>query len=277
MNATISKIFVYCFFGIILIITKHFLSIYIQNVNCLRFIQQILQSKLSTFIISLLEIRKWKVLKGAAEKNVKTIYVPLKTQEQGKNETSNLMGLYQFDDKDGEVNEFLYERKTLDQAKVLQPKIFKSLFGNIAIKKLGIMYQYLFIFHYRPQKPVFQAVEESLKQDDYGFDDLQLKECKEMLQTKEFRFMFIMDSYDEMKLENIQKNLYINNKLKQNWSDPLVIFTTKSDIFTSSNYAYWFAPEIIKDLKQSSFFSLNRVKNKISQEIYDLKYQNVNL
>ncbi|CAD8214993.1 unnamed protein product [Paramecium pentaurelia] len=146
----------------------------------------------------------------------------------------------------------------LNQAKVLQPKKFKSLFGNymIAIKKLGIMYQYLFIFHYTLQKTVFQALEESLKQDDYGFDDLQLKECKEILQKKEFRFIFIMDSYNEMKLENIQKNLYINNKLKQNWSDPLVIFTTRIIMPTGLRL------KIIRDLKQSSIFSLNRIKNK---------------
>ncbi|CAD8117693.1 unnamed protein product [Paramecium primaurelia] len=42
-------------------------------------------------VIQLLEIRKWKVLKEAAEKNVKSIYIPLKTQERGKNEISNLM------------------------------------------------------------------------------------------------------------------------------------------------------------------------------------------
>ncbi|CAK64891.1 unnamed protein product (macronuclear) [Paramecium tetraurelia] len=53
-----------------------------------------------------------------------------------------------------------------------------------------------------------------------------------------------------MKLENIQKNLYINNKVKQNWSDPLVIFTTRSEIFTSSNYAKWFAPDEKERLKE---------------------------
>ncbi|CAD8117691.1 unnamed protein product [Paramecium primaurelia] len=135
----------------------------------------------------------------------------------------------------------------LDPANLLQPKKLESLFGNsmIVIKKLGIMYQYLFIFHYPLQKP-----QESLKQDNYGFDALYLKECKEMLQKKEFRFILIMDIYDEMKLENIQKILYINNKLKQNWSDPLVIFATRSDIFTSSNYADWFAPEDKQKFKE---------------------------
>ncbi|CAD8080531.1 unnamed protein product [Paramecium primaurelia] len=64
-------------------------------------------------VIQLLEIRKWKVLKEAAEKNVKSIYVPSKTQGKGKNEISNLMILDQFGDQNGEVNEFLYEGKTV--------------------------------------------------------------------------------------------------------------------------------------------------------------------
>ncbi|CAD8202024.1 unnamed protein product [Paramecium pentaurelia] len=215
-------------------------------------------------VIQLLEIRKWKVLKEAAEKNVKSIYVPLKTQEKGKNEISNLMNLDQFDDKDGEVNQFLYEGKIVLLIHGLagsgKSTTAKKIEDN---KKIG-NYVLIPVYISLPslKNPVFQAVEESLQQDDYGFDDLQLKECKEMLQKKEFRFIFIMDSYDEMKLENIQKNLYFNNKLKQNWSDPLVIFTTRSDIFTSSNYADWFAPDDKQNFKKSSFFSLNRVKNK---------------
>ncbi|CAK71746.1 unnamed protein product (macronuclear) [Paramecium tetraurelia] len=132
-----------------------------------------------------------------------------------------------------------------DLAKVLRQRKQKNLYGNyiIKIKKLEIKCLYLFISLYLQLKnPVFQAVEETLRQNEYGFDELQLKECKEILEKKEFRFLLIMDSYDEMKLENILKNLYMNNKVKQNWSDPLVIFTTRSEIFTSCNYAFWFAP-----------------------------------
>ncbi|CAD8118854.1 unnamed protein product [Paramecium primaurelia] len=87
------------------------------------------------------------------------------------------------------------------------------------IQKQGILYQYLFIFHFPLQNPVFQAVQESSLQDDYGFDDQ----------------------------ENIQKNLYSHNTLRQYWSDPLVIF--RSDIFTSNNYVDWFAPEDTKKFK----------------------------
>ncbi|CAD8119956.1 unnamed protein product [Paramecium primaurelia] len=182
-------------------------------------------------VIQLLEIRKWRVQKDTAEQNVKSIYVKLKTKEKGTNEIINLMNLDQFDDKVGKVNEFLYEGKTcqfmdqLDQVRVLQPRKLKSIFGNFitVIKKLGISYQYLFIYRYPiQQNPVFCSLGNT--SPIYGFDDLQLKECQEMLQKKVFRFIFIMDRYDEMKLEN----LFMNNKLKQNWLDPLVIVTTRA-------------------------------------------------
>ncbi|CAD8089077.1 unnamed protein product [Paramecium primaurelia] len=108
----------------------------------------------------------------------------------------------------------------------------------------------------------------------------------EMLEKKDFRLLLIMDSYDEMKLENIQKNLYINNKLKQNWLNPLVIFTTRSEIFTSSNYSLWFEPEEkekLKEIKLLKFdskqmqqylekFTIQRVKMLIF-EIYEWQTQ----
>ena len=61
----------------------------------------------------MLEIRKWKVLKEAASKNVKSIYIPLKTREKTEKgdwkSASNLINLERLDDKDGEVNEFLLD------------------------------------------------------------------------------------------------------------------------------------------------------------------------
>ncbi|CAD8129616.1 unnamed protein product [Paramecium sonneborni] len=46
-----------------------------------------------------------------------------------------------------------------------------------------------------------------------------------------------------MKSENIQKNLDKTNQIEVNWSDPLVIFTTRSEIFTNIDYRDWFASE----------------------------------
>ncbi|CAD8104196.1 unnamed protein product [Paramecium sonneborni] len=220
----------------------------------------------------LFEIRKWKVLKEAAYKNVKSIYVPLKTQEKGKNEQSYLMNLDQFDDKEGEVNEFLQEEKTVmlihgiagsgksTTAKKIEEIIWKLHEVNKKIGNQTLIPIYISLPSLK--NPVFQAVEETLRSDEYGFEALQLKECKEKLQNKEFRFMLIMDSYDEMKLENIQKNLYINNKLKQNWSDPLVIFTTRSEIFTSINYIDWFAPEEKTKFKEIQLLKFDKHQTK---------------
>ncbi|CAK70857.1 unnamed protein product (macronuclear) [Paramecium tetraurelia] len=228
----------------------------------------------------LFEIRKWKVLKEAALKNTKSIYVPLETKEiyhkaivDEKKEESILINLEQINDTKGEVNEFLLEEKETvllihgvagsgksTTAKKIEEFIWKLHNNNKKIRNRILIPIYISLPSLK--NPVFQAVEETLHQDEYGFDDLQLKECKEMLEKNEFRLLLIMDSYDEMKLENIQKNLYMNNKVKQNWSDPLVIFTTRSEIFTSVNYALWFAPEKKENLKEVQLekFNLKKIK-----------------
>ncbi|CAD8173679.1 unnamed protein product [Paramecium pentaurelia] len=217
----------------------------------------------------LFDIRKSKVLKEAAQKNVRSIYVPLKTleifhqlEEGEKNkQKSILMNLENLYDKKGKVNEFLLDDKEevllihgvagsgkSTAAKKIEEFIWKLYDNNQKIgNKLLIL---IYISLPSLKNPVFQAVEEALHQNQYGVDELQLKECKEMLEKKDFRFLLIMDSYGEMKLENIQKNLYINNKLKQNWSNPLVIFTTRSEIFQSSNYSQWFESEDKNKLKE---------------------------
>ncbi|CAD8105018.1 unnamed protein product [Paramecium primaurelia] len=214
----------------------------------------------------LFEIRKSKVLTEAAKKNVRSIYVPLQTMEifqrgEKNEQKSILMNLKNLYDKKGQVNEFLLDDKETvllihgvagsgksTAAKKIEEFIWEL--HNINEKISNKILIPIYISLPSLKNPVFQAVEEALHQDEYGFDELQLKECKEMLVNKQFRLLLIMDSYDEMKLENIQKNLYINNKLNQNWSDPLVIFTTRSDIFTSSNYADWFAPEEKQKFKE---------------------------
>ncbi|CAD8198801.1 unnamed protein product [Paramecium octaurelia] len=223
---------------------------------------------------SIEENLKWKVLKDAALKNAKTIYIPLETKEidhkgeKKEDKLSILINLEQINDTQGEVNEFLLEEKDTvllihgiagsgksTTAKKIEEFIWKLHNNNKKIRNQILIPVYISLPSLK--NPVFQAVEEILHQDEYGFDELQLKECKEMLEKKEFRLLLIMDSYDEMKLQNIQKNLYMNNKVKQNWSDPLVIFTTRSEIFTSSNYSLWFAPEKKENLKEIQLQKFN--------------------
>ncbi|CAK80818.1 unnamed protein product (macronuclear) [Paramecium tetraurelia] len=210
----------------------------------------------------LFEIRKWKVLKEAALKNAKSIYRYSHKGEKKEDKLSILINLEQIDDTNGEVNEFLLEEHETvllihgvagsgksTTAKKIEEFIWKLHNNNKKIRNQILIPVYISLPSLK--NPVFQAVEEALHQDEYGFDELQLRECKEKLEKKEFRLLLIMDSYDEMKLENIQKNLYMNNKVKQNWSDPLVIFTTRSEIFTSSNYTFWFAPDKKENLNDN--------------------------
>ncbi|CAD8098799.1 unnamed protein product [Paramecium sonneborni] len=202
----------------------------------------------------LLEIQKWKVLKEAAYKYVKSIYVPLKSQESGKKEQSNLMNLDQFKDKVGEEKQLCQYMEQLDLAKVQQQRKLKNFYGSCMrlIKKSTIKTHTYLYFTTIFKNLVFQAVEETLRSDDYGFDTLQLKECKEKFEKKEQRFLLIMDSYDETKLGNIQKNLYLNNKVRQNWSGSLGIFTTRAKLLH---------PEKKRNLKKLSFLNLIRDKH----------------
>ncbi|CAD8190165.1 unnamed protein product [Paramecium pentaurelia] len=228
----------------------------------------------------LLEIRKWKVLDEAAYKKIKSIYVPLKTQEKMKENIKNLMSLEEFDNKVGAVDEFLQQEKTVllihgmagsgktTAAKKIEELIWKLHENNRKINKLQLIPIYILLPSLK--NPVFSAVEEAL-QNDYGFDQLQLKECKEMLEKKQFRFLLIMDSYDEMKLENIQKNLYINNKINQNWTNPLVIFTTRSEILTNSNYAQWFAPDDQEKLKEIQILKFDQVQKQEYLQKYTIQ------
>ncbi|CAD8181198.1 unnamed protein product [Paramecium pentaurelia] len=174
----------------------------------------------------------------------------IERDEEGDEEKKSiLMSFENLYDKNGEVNEFLLD----DKETVLLIYGVAGSGKSTAAKKIE---EFIWRLHDTNEKTgneilipiyislpslknsVFQAVEETLHQDEYGFDELQLKECKELLEKKKFRFLLIMDSQDEMKLENLQKNLYINNKLKSNWSDPLVIFTTISEIFTMLKFWY---------------------------------------
>ncbi|CAD8105902.1 unnamed protein product [Paramecium primaurelia] len=132
------------------------------------------------FVIYLLEIRKRKILKEAAQQNVKSIYVPQKTQDKDKNEISSLMNLYQFHDKVREENELLLDNKQKGQlkyAKVKEPRNLKSLFGNYMIQSKNWDYIInLFIFQTFFKKTCFLSSRGINHQDDYGFEDFQFKE-----------------------------------------------------------------------------------------------------
>ncbi|CAD8117372.1 unnamed protein product [Paramecium primaurelia] len=120
-------------------------------------------------------------------------YSKSKEKEMNEEKTSILMNFENLQDKNGKVNEFYQMIKKqyyqlmgqLDQVKVrrLRQK-------NLLMKKSVMKSQYLFIFHNLLQKILcfkeFQEVEETLHQYEYDFDELQQKQCKEMLKKKEF-------------------------------------------------------------------------------------------
>ncbi|CAD8189845.1 unnamed protein product [Paramecium pentaurelia] len=151
----------------------------------------------------LFEIRKSRVMKEAANNNIRSLFVPLFTLEifhkleKGKKyqQRNILMNLENFYDKKGALNEFLLD----DEEKVLLIHGIAGSGKSTAAKKIE---EFILKLHDNNQKI---AVEEAHHQDEYGFDELQQKECKEMLEKKKFRLLIIMDSYDEMKLKIFRK------------------------------------------------------------------------
>ncbi|CAD8215539.1 unnamed protein product [Paramecium octaurelia] len=203
----------------------------------------------------LFEIRKWKVLKEAALKNAKSIYIPLITKEiyhkdeKQDDKLSILINLEQINDIQGEVNQFLLEGK---ETVWIWLRKQKNLFGNyiIKIQKLEIKFSYLFISPYPLQKFLYFK-----RQRKHFIKMNNQKSAKRFQRSKNSNCYCQWISYDEMKLENIQKNLYMIKKVKQYWS--LVTFTTRSEIFTSSNYSLWFAPEKKENLKEIQYYLIS--------------------
>lgn len=57
------------------------------------------------------------------------------------------------------------------------------------------------------------AMEETLKSDNYRFNDKQIIEFREAIEQNQFKLVIIMDSYDEIKSEFTNRNLILSNKL----------------------------------------------------------------
>ncbi|CAD8214747.1 unnamed protein product [Paramecium pentaurelia] len=165
----------------------------------------------------LLEIRKRNVLKEATKQNVKSIYVLQNTQEKDKNEISSLMNLYQFHDKIREENELLFNNKQ----KVL---LIQGLAEACKSKRAKKIEKFIWKLHDRGIN----------HEDDYGFEDLQFIEQKDILQKKESQFL---------------EKFYINQThIKRN------------DIFTSNNYAQWLAPEDKNQFKEIQLLNFDQVQ-----------------
>ncbi len=117
------------------------------------------------------------------------------------------------------------------------------------------------------KNPLDDAIRETLKSDNYRFDDRQFGEFQEMVESGKIRLVFIMDSYDELSNKYLKQNLYATNKLeKWGYKDiknyPKVITTTRNEIFSSdTEYMSWFWSEEskFKEVKLENFNVEDRI------------------
>ncbi|KRX07914.1 hypothetical protein PPERSA_10302 [Pseudocohnilembus persalinus] len=96
------------------------------------------------------------------------------------------------------------------------------------------------------ENPLNKMVEETLKSDQYNFDDNKIEQLKLASQNNNIKIVFIIDSYNELLPKYFSKNLYKSNKLHHwgfqgnNYNGyPKIITTCISETF-NKGYFRWF-------------------------------------
>ncbi|CAD8046507.1 unnamed protein product [Paramecium primaurelia] len=212
----------------------------------------------------LLEIRMQRVLQQRLIHNSDNVYIQIQTKEKNLEEgiedsesvlfTEDLFG-------NGEINEFIWKQQKDSLLIHGQAGSGKSTAARKIEEYLWIIYQknknqqdyipLIPIFVSLPQlkDPIYCAIEETLRSDNYRFSERQVEELKEAVELKQYRLIIILDSYDELKQQYIGLNLNASNRLSK-WrciSDknkyPKLITTSRSELFTINGYCSWFFSE----------------------------------
>ncbi|CAK66563.1 unnamed protein product (macronuclear) [Paramecium tetraurelia] len=232
-------------------------------------------------IKDLLIIRMQRVLQQRIILNSENVYVPIKTKEKQvlENHEDEETPLYTDDlFSNGEINEFIWKQQKLSLLIHGQAGSGKSTAARKIEEFLWLLFKknmniaesipIIPIFVSLPQlkDPISMAMEETLKSDNYRFNEKQIIEFKEAIEQNQFKIVIIMDSYDEIKSEFTNRNLILSNKLYK-WrcqSDelrfPKIITTSRSEMFTNTDYRSWFLPEsenlyLYKEIRLLNFTS----------------------
>ncbi|CAD8081390.1 unnamed protein product [Paramecium primaurelia] len=223
----------------------------------------------------LLLIRKDQILKQKQENQVDQVHIELQTQEYDPitgNKIYNNLGesisfllKYQYDNFEGEVNEFLWNK----QERTKDVMLLKGRAGSgksraaINIEELlwnfyKIEPQWIPIYISLPsvKDPKHNIIEQGLESENYNFDSVQIREFKEAVIAGNLNIVLILESYDEMKQDCLKCNLYTSNRLIQdlNLQEPgqnvKIIITTREEILTSIGYQTWFYGKSLNTLKE---------------------------
>ncbi|KAM3138319.1 hypothetical protein pb186bvf_009595 [Paramecium bursaria] len=210
-------------------------------------------------IYQMLQIRQDKILNQQKVMESQKIYIPLYVKEYNyaKDQEDNETLL--FTEKvvsDAEINEFIWGTNESKDTLLVhgQAGCGKSTAG----KKVE---EFIWKFNQTQQQlnikitplipivvslpslidPTNQIMEQTLKSDNYNFDDKQINELKQAVEEGKIKLLIILDSFDEIK-DNLQINLIKSNKLSR-WRHeddqgnyPKVIITSRTEVLPKVRY-----------------------------------------
>ncbi|CAD8210407.1 unnamed protein product [Paramecium octaurelia] len=243
--------------------------------------------------MELLNIRKQKVLYQKLENEQDQIHIEIKTQEYDPisgNKKKNKSGEFetflmklQFDNYDGEVNEFLWsEYESLKDVMLIKGKAGSG--KSRASRNIeefiwicdSISPNWIPIYMSLPQlkDPNHNLIEQALESENYNFDNIQIREFKDAVINGTLKIVIILESYDEMKYEYIGTNLYnrnrIANDLNLQGQDQKVkfIITTREEILNTIGYQTWFYGSSLQNLKEIEILPFRQEQSSQYLNIY---------
>ncbi|CAD8193283.1 unnamed protein product [Paramecium pentaurelia] len=230
----------------------------------------------------LLVMRKQKILQQAQQQKVDSIYVQLQTIERNPLSGEEVAGSFllkeSIQDKDGEVNEFIWHQNLgTENAEDKDVMIISGYAGSgksrsakkieeFIWKSQGAQSEWIPIYVSLPtlKNPKYNLLDQALETENYQFDKYQIQEFKDAIRKRAVKVVLILDSYDEMKSDCIQQNLIMTNKLIQDLNiekkdrQVKIIITTRREILNSDGYEAWFYGESLQTLKEVLLLNFNQ-------------------
>ncbi|CAD8129545.1 unnamed protein product [Paramecium sonneborni] len=225
--------------------------------------------------VQLLQIRKEKILKQKMEAELDQVHIQINTQEYDSvtgRKKESINGVFtsyllksKYNNFQGEINEFLWcENESQKDVMLLKGKAGsgKSRASRNIEEFLwlndSVLPQWIPIYVSLPslKDPMHNLLEQALESQNYNFDKIQIREFKEAVFNGNLKVILILESYDEMKFQCIQSNLYQTNRLAQDLNLQIsgknvkLIITTREEILTSIGYQTWFYGKSIDTLKE---------------------------
>ncbi|CAD8129000.1 unnamed protein product [Paramecium sonneborni] len=192
--------------------------------------------------LQLLQIRKEKILKQKQETELDQVHIQITTQE--------------YDPVTGKKKESINRVLTSYLLKQNIIIFMEKLMNFCGVKVKG---KKMFCFQKEKQarqKPKTQFIRISLRITELQFRQDLNQRIKEAVFNGNLKIILILESYDEMKFDCIQSNLYQTNRLAQDLNLQIsgqnvkLIITTREEILTSIRYQTWFYGKNIETLKE---------------------------